>query len=212
VNHEQTRNRIPDLKEYKMEFEAFAKIPRLSRECIITEKIDGTNAQIYIRILPDGEAIPTGTPIVSVRGRHLIYAGSRNRWITPKDDNYGFAGWVERNEDYLIELGEGHHFGEWWGAGIQRRYGMTEKHFSLFNVSKWTEDNVPPCCGVVPLLYKGDFTMDAVDSALNDLRTDGSRAAPGFMNPEGIVIFHTAGRNYFKKTLEGDSEPKSKQL
>lgn len=31
-----------------MEFNGFPKIYRLSRECIITEKIDGTNASILI--------------------------------------------------------------------------------------------------------------------------------------------------------------------
>jgi len=31
-----------------MEFVSFPKIARLSRECVITEKIDGTNASIYI--------------------------------------------------------------------------------------------------------------------------------------------------------------------
>lgn len=31
-----------------MEFQGFQKIPRLSRECIITEKIDGTNAFIEV--------------------------------------------------------------------------------------------------------------------------------------------------------------------
>ena len=35
------------------EFREFAKISRLSRECIITEKIDGTNGVIYIG--EDGE-------------------------------------------------------------------------------------------------------------------------------------------------------------
>jgi hypothetical protein len=30
------------------EFAGFPKISRLSRDCIITEKIDGTNAQILI--------------------------------------------------------------------------------------------------------------------------------------------------------------------
>ncbi len=31
-----------------MEFKEFPKIARLTRDCIITEKIDGTNASIYI--------------------------------------------------------------------------------------------------------------------------------------------------------------------
>jgi hypothetical protein len=32
------------------------------------------------------------------------------------------------------------------------------------------------------------------------------------MKPEGIVVYHTAGRMYFKKTIEKDSEPKSRQI
>jgi hypothetical protein len=193
-----------------MEFEGFVKIPRLSRECLITEKIDGTNAQVYIRVLPDDETMPTDTPIVAVRGNLLIYAGSRTRWITPQDDNYGFAGWVERNADGLALLGEGRHFGEWWGQGIQRKYDMSEKRFSLFNVSRWDGPDCPLCCHVVPTLYRGEFVMDAVNTALEDLQSKGSHAAPGFMKPEGIVVYHTAGRLYFKKTIEKDSEPKSK--
>ena len=35
------------------EFEPFPKIARMKREQIITEKIDGTNAQVYIRELED---------------------------------------------------------------------------------------------------------------------------------------------------------------
>jgi hypothetical protein len=33
-------------------------------------------------------------------------------------------------------------------------------------------------------------------------------AAPGFMNPEGVVIYHTAGDLYFKKTIKNDDKPK----
>ena len=76
------------------EFTAFPKMPRLSRDIIITEKLDGTNAQVFV-----GE---DGT----------VLAGSRTRWITPQDDNYGFARWVEDHRDELLTLGPGHHFGE----------------------------------------------------------------------------------------------------
>ena len=31
----------------------------------------------------------------------------------------------------------GRHFGEWWGSGIQRGYGLDEKTFSLFNAYRW---------------------------------------------------------------------------
>ena len=33
----------------------------------------------------------------------------------------------------------------------------------------------------------------------------------GFLNPEGIVIFHTASGACFKKTIEGDDEYKGKK-
>ena len=173
-------------------FEAFDKIPRLKRNCIITEKIDGTNAQIYFT--EDG-------------GPMLV--GSRSRWITPgkTTDNHGFAAWAYEHEAELRLLGPGRHFGEWWGAGIQRRYGLTEKRFSLFNVTRWRVDGVailPPCVSLVPVLYEGVFTDRAVEDALATLAKSGSRAAPGFAQPEGIVVFHAASRTLYKVTLGDD--------
>jgi hypothetical protein len=112
-----------------MDFKEFPKMPRLSREIIVTEKIDGTNAQVAVVEL-DGYSAPGAV----WEGDGLaIYAGSRTRWITPKADNFGFAAWVRDNAEELATLGPGNHFGEWWGAGIQRRYGLTDKRFSLFN-------------------------------------------------------------------------------
>jgi hypothetical protein len=169
-------------------FEGFPSISRLKRGCVITEKIDGTNAQVYVG--EDG----------------LVLAGSRNRWITPEDDNFGFAAWVAEHADELrTGLGPGRHFGEWWGAGIQRRYGLTEKRFSLFNSGRWKEgDNCPPCCHVVPVLYDGPFTTSAVDITLDALVLGGSVAAPGFPNPEGVVVYMTAARTTYKVTLGDD--------
>jgi hypothetical protein len=110
----------------------------------------------------------------------------------------------------LLALGPGSHFGEWWGQGIQRRYGLAEKRFSLFNVHRWGDDAVrPACCLVVPVLYRGAFHTTAIEGALHDLRAGGSVAAPGFMQPEGVVIFHSASGALFKKTLEKDESPKS---
>lgn len=174
------------------EFEAFPKIARLSRKIIVTEKIDGTNAQIHVD--EDG----------------TVRAGSRGRWITPEDDNYGFARWVAGNVDDLRKLGVGRHFGEWWGPGIQRGYGVREKRFSLFNTERWPKPEMPACVYVVPVLYKGPMTTAAIDEALAQLDATGSVVSPGYMRPEGIVIFHTAARMYFKKTLEKDEEPKGK--
>lgn len=174
------------------EFREFQKIARLNRECIITEKIDGTNAQILI-----ADDFVTMT------------VGSRNRWITVEDDNYGFARWCETNKDELLKLGPGRHFGEWWGAGIQRKYGQKEKRFSLFNTSRWNAENTPACVSVVPVLYQGPFRTDAVEAAVERLRKDGSVAAPGFMDPEGVVVYHVAGNVAFKVTLRNDEMPKS---
>lgn len=189
-------------------FEPFEKIPRLKRGCVITEKIDGTNAQIYIT----PELQVDGDPVAVVNDL-CVYAGSRSRWLFPDKtrDNFGFGQWVQENAVELSALGEGRHFGEWWGAGIQRRYGLDEKRFSLFNTGRWEfNDERPAICDVVPVLYTGDFTTDAVDEALATLDRDGSQAAPGFMQPEGIIIYHTASRGLFKVTLEKDGEPKSK--
>jgi hypothetical protein len=179
------------------EFVEFPKIARLRRGCVITEKIDGTNAQIHFT--------DTGEMLV----------GSRTRWITPEDDNYGFARWVQEHREELAPLGPGSHFGEWWGSGIQRRYGVEDKRFSLFNVGRWgpgAKDEAlrPACCGVVPTLYAGDFSSDAVNDALTRLRLGGSAAAPGFMQPEGVVIYHAAARALFKVTLEKDEQPKGR--
>lgn len=171
------------------DFIPFPKIPRLKRGCVITEKIDGTNAQIVI----DAEG--------------NVRAGSRNRWITPGDDNYGFARWVHDNQDELRELGEGQHFGEWWGNGIQRGYGLKEKRFSLFNSGRWGSDR-PACCDVVPVLYAGDFSTNTVDWVMDTLKETGPQAAPGFMRPEGVIVFMTAARHLYKVLADNDDKPK----
>jgi len=180
-------------KEEKMdkEFAEFPKMARYSREVIVTEKIDGTNAQICIT--EDGQFL----------------TGSRTRWITPEDDNFGFSRWAHEHKEELLTLGVGRHFGEWWGFGIQRGYGLQkgEKRFSLFNTSRW-EIERPSCCHVVPVLWRGDFgELNAVD-IMNNLYATGSHAAPGFIKPEGIVIFHTKANVGFKKTFEKDSTGK----
>lgn len=179
-----------------MEFKDFGKIARLTRECTITEKIDGTNASIFI-----GE---DGT----------FLTGSRTQWITPEKDNYGFSRWAHDNKEELMKLGVGHHFGEWWGSGCQRGYGLIngEKRFSLFNTKRWSADSpdLPQCCHVVPIIYQGIFTTTAVDAAIQALKDAGSMASPGFMKPEGVVIWHVAAQIYFKKTIEKDEEWKGK--
>ena len=154
-----------------------------------------TGLQIYIG--PEG-------------GEFLI--GSRTRWITPENDNHGFARWAMDHEEELKQLGPGRHFGEWWGQGIQRGYGLKEKRFSLINVKRWGENPFrPACCHVVPVIFEWDFGQIDFNQVLEHLKEHGSYAAPGFMKPEGIIIYHVPGNLMFKKTIEKDEEPKGGQ-
>lgn len=189
-------------------FVAYGKTPRLFRDVILTEKIDGTNALVFI---DDSGG---------------IFAGSRARWITPEADNYGFARWVDGNKAELLKLGPGRHFGEWWGAGIQRGYGLKEKRFSLFNVGRWATSDAtqpgifefdegattqgPSCCYVVPALWRGVLDTSHVKDVAACLRIGGSVAAPGFMNPEGVIVYHEAAQRTFKVLLENDDMPKGR--
>jgi hypothetical protein len=197
-------------------FVSAPKTPRLNREICITEKLDGSRATIFID--DSGE----------------LFCGSRNRWISPENDNYGFARWAEGNREDLLKLGPGRVDGEWWGRGIQRNYGLAERRFSLFNVARWVSSQADPtrpgvfraekddgtdapatfqdgpaCLFVVPVLWRGQFHSQQIENVLTNLRGIGSYAAPGFRNPEGIVVFHTAAGFCFKVTLEGDDKRKS---
>jgi len=227
-----------------MEFKPFPKMARLSRAAILTEKLDGTNASVFIT--PVDAAAPEDV-VGGVEGcvdcwtdgggLFAMFAGSRTRWITPFADNFGFAAWVKANSVELRKLGVGHHFGEWWGSGIQRGYDFKngERFFSLFNTLRWHEKGsypmlvkeavvdkrgveispekwtteAPACCRVVPVLYRGIFCTEAVENALETLRMCGSAAAPHFFHPEGVVVYHEAAGVGFKKTLENDESPKS---
>ena len=80
----------------------------------------------------------------------------------------------------------------------------------------------------VPVLYRGPWFADATNVpeltdagqlwpgrrwwapewALEQLRYKGSLAAPGFMDPEGICIFHETSGQLFKATIRDDEKPK----
>ncbi len=176
-------------------FEKFPSIKRLRRNCVITEKIDGTNAQI------------------NFDENGIILCGSRKREITPDDDNYGFARWAYDNQDALFRLlGEGRHYGEWWGSGVQRRYGLVgdDKRFSLFNSGRWHQRDLDEVekLYVVPVLYAGEFTTEIVNKVMDDLKESGSVAASGFDRPEGIIVYHSQIEQMFKVTFEHDEKGK----
>jgi RNA ligase len=210
-------------------FTPWPKIPRLFKDpMVITEKIDGTNGAVgVVQLEPGGhwDAGQANQIVWSGDGEtaYAVYAQSRNRITTPDrgggggSDNYAFAEWVWANGSELVRvLGVGLHYGEWWGRGIGRGYGLTERRFSLFNTSRWRHladpearaaIKPPEPLTVVPTLWTGTPDTIRVHFHLGLLKAMGSEAAPGYMNPEGICVFLPSGKQIYKVTFEGD-QPK----
>lgn len=225
-------------------FEAWPKTPRLSADrTSITEKIDGTNAAVII--LPVNPHPELGLDIDprDLGGFNLVHdkndpdakayvigAQSRKRMMEPAvlggSDNAGFASWVLDNSVELVDLlGPGRHFGEWWGQGIQRAYGMDRKVFSLFNYFRFSKiaqerhDWRNRARGInmttVPLISVGKFSDTNIKDALDLLRVNGSFASAEwgfpFDRPEGVIIRHADLGGNLKAFIENDDIPKGLQ-
>jgi hypothetical protein len=176
-------------------FRAWPKIPRLENEIYyITEKIDGTNGAIIIQ----DSAVEDGK-ILARANSFYIWAQSRTRLITPEDDNFSFAKWVKDNAEQLIsDLGVGYHYGEWWGKGINRGYGLEERRFSLFNPTKHSD-----VCYHVPKIaaVSAEALIETIQDEIEQLKM-GSYAAPGYMRPEGLVIYAEKAKTYWKVIID----------
>lgn len=89
------------------DFTGFPKIARFARPIVITEKLDGTNSQIFI-----------------TDDLH-VFTGSKNRWITPANDNYGFARWAWERKRRAAEARAGPALrrvvGQWHPARLRPR-------------------------------------------------------------------------------------------
>lgn len=201
-------------------FEKFPSLTRFSHGWTITEKLDGTNAAIVI--VPEAEAVvyEPGSYITLVAG-HYVYAQSRTKLITPgkSTDNAGFARFVQDNaEEIVAKLGEGRHFGEWVGKGVQKRhYNLPNKQFALFNVNRWEGADLPKNVTTVPSFYKNEYLDNPGQTALEcltQLKEFGSSFGPrdemgqGFVNPEGVVMYHAPSNTAFKKTFDYDEQGK----
>lgn len=174
-----------------MEFKSFSDIEKFKGVNLhITQKIHGSNAQILIYTKEDGTTD--------------LMCGSRNRWVTPEQDNYGFAAFVNNyKQEFIDKLGLGRHYGEWAGPGINSGEGLTEKHFILFDTHKNPpEKPLPPNTKVIPILYGGKFIEGKIEEVMEDLKTNGSKLVPNFMRPEGIVISILGQR--FKKVFTAE--------
>ena len=211
------------------DFREFPKIARLYKgNIVITEKIDGTNGQVYVvrRDLPDAlvtVAVDADSATGTEAATYSVFAGSRSRWLSRgKGDNFAFAHWVAENAYALATgLGEGRHFGEWWGRGIQRGYNQASRHFSLFNVGRWftpggpgqmldddgnLPDPIPPVPGLstVPIVYYGPWfgrPADPVSEAMRRLQYSGS-TFDSRTPAEGVMVFHEASGLYLKAPFD----------
>jgi len=168
------------------EFEAWPKIPRsILGGVVITEKMDGTNACVIIK---DGE-------VVGVQSRKkMINVGKDN-------DNYGFASYVSQNEEMFLALGDGRHYGEWVGLGINKNpHGFDKKYFYLFNTIRWGEHNQPPeGIKVVKVLHSGDYASQIINDIMEGLLVSSRDAG---YKPEGIVVYFPKLKSMEKYTFE----------
>jgi len=191
-------------------FSPMPKIPRLHGDIVVTEKIDGTNASVeFARGAEDWFGMAANS-----RNKRLVEIyWQADREFNPivkwqGKDNYGFGAFVVANFLKLRNLGYGRHSGEWWGQGIQRTYGLDDRRFSLFNANPLKP--LPDCVGVVPVLEKLEsFDLDAINMIMAALKIGGSVAAPGFADPEGIVLFHARAGQLLKFTF--DAGPKGQK-
>lgn len=178
----------------KGEFEAWPKtlhVDKVLGKVIVTEKIDGTNACLFF--YPNGE----------------MFVQSRNRIITPDQDNAGFAKWAYRNQkDLFYIFGPGRHYGEWWGHKIGRTYDMTYNVFSVFNNGRFykTEANSNDSMSTrahemglgeeisaVPHIFTGMYGSPEMDGAIDAFSGGMSLAALEYgieyPNPEGVCFY-----------------------
>jgi hypothetical protein len=165
----------------------FIGFPKMSRDIIgdviITEKLDGTNACV---IIENGE-------IVGVQ--------SRKRMINVDDDNYGFASYISQNEELILKLGDGYHYGEWCGLGIQKNpHNLDAKYFYLFDTRRWNTDNEPPE-GIrrTRTLYTGTLNSNTVEDCMKQLEL---YAEENNYKAEGVVVRYILLRINEKHTFK----------
>lgn len=115
--------------------ESFSSMRKKNMDKVMTFvtkiKLDGTNAAVQI-----------------ASNNEVIYQ-SRERIITPEEDNYGFASWASKEKDNWISVANNIRYftgnenanvtiyGEWAGPGIQKNVAVSQipkKHFFIFAI------------------------------------------------------------------------------
>jgi hypothetical protein len=203
------------------EHRTWPKTPRLTVPFVITEKIDGTNSCVAVSRLGDRDGVAAadldfpehhGVRVVFTEaGCFALRAASRTRWIAPgPKDNFGFAAWVHEHAEQLVNLGPGRHYGEWFGQGIQRGYGMSNRCFALFD-EKWRNSlpyGLPANVGVVPRVATaaGHELSKRVAWALDHLDREGSYVGEPGAVAEGVVVASMSSHPIRFKALADEPE------
>jgi len=177
---------IINLPREELKYPSFPSIERIENiRCFINEKIDGTNGMIEIT-------------------KDALRFGSRNTYLSSKEDNHGFYKFCKEYitypvSDIIIRRLYPNNpptypvriYGEWFGKGIQRTYGLKARYFMPFN--PYHADALT-YCGVPYIvypaeLYSGKFSVSQLELCMDDLKLRGSKVIEDYMNPEGVVIY-----------------------
>lgn len=121
-----------------------------------------------------------------------LYVQSRRNIITPTDDNYGFAAFVEANKDFFMDYISKYNIsdntiitiaGEWAGKGIQNGVGISEldKSFFIFEVN---ERDVDPL--LKDIVYDKHIIVPAHDNIYSIEEFYGIKFSIDFNNIDGI--------------------------
>jgi hypothetical protein len=125
---------------------------------------------------------------VVLKGDGRYYAQSRSRPITPGDDLFGFAKWVEDNGETFERLSKSLKrevaiFGEWYGQGIQSGTASASvpgKHWAIFSYIEHAYRGIVKRFHVEPgeIYALGDFPAEA-------------EVIPWYSDPIGVANVHS---------------------
>jgi len=175
-----------------VEFVKWRSIKRPEKNTIIiTEKMDGTNGCIIIK---DGI---------------IIGVQSRTKLLSIDDDNYGFFAWCAEHAAHIIDvLGDGRHYGEFCGPGINKnRHDLGQRAFFIFNT--FVYPTIPESAYIkkIDLIYTGKYSDLEIRKASFYINLRGMRF--GYC-PEGFVVFYEAFGGYIKHITRSTDMRKNK--
>ena len=174
------------------DFHAFPEVEHICKTHMrITQKVHGSNCQIYI---------------YEEDGTKKLKVGTKNRWLSLDDDNYGVCKFVHDNAEFFLQFSLGHHYGEWAGKGINSGEGMKERMLFLFsNPARYEGITFHPNVTFVPEMYNGVLDQSQIEYWMTFLKANGSFIVPGFMNVEGIIA-EINGKRYKKVFKKEESK------